>query len=240
MQYSTRARWCVASICCAVAVVVFSGTEGRAAFSMKLSDGSSTIQVNDGAAGDLNGNAGRISWIGSIGDFSFNIVSGLSTPAIGSLSDPSMALSGLVTSFGGDGELTIMLTQTGFTNTPTGLDAAAFLTSLDVDLGDAMEFQTWVGLSNGAFEQSVLLSDLSGISGSDTSDVVQLASNFSLTMVAKVTHERRGWPITMFSSGLEALDQVNALPEPSMVAMWAGMGGCAALGAAMRRRWRKA
>lgn len=238
MLYFTKASRWFASICLAFVAVAFSAAVSQAAFSMKLSDGSSSVQVNDGSGSDLNGSAGRISWIGSIGEFSFNLVSGLSTPQIGSLTDPNMALSGLITSFGGDGELTIMLTQTGYTNTPMGLNAAAFLSSLDVDLGDAIEFQTWAGLGNGAFEQSILLSDLSGISGTDTSDLTQLGSLFSLTMIAKVTHERRGSPITMFSTEVEALDAVAALPEPSMVAMWAGIGGCAALGAVIRRRRR--
>ncbi len=225
-----------------MAAFAFSATESRAAFSMKLSDGSSTVYVNDGGGGDLSGAPGRISWIGSIGDFSFNLVSGLSSPQIGSLSDPSMALSGLITSFGGDGELTIMLTQTGFTNTPTGLGAAAFLSSLNVDLGGAIEFETFIGLNNNPFEASIpnSLSSLSGLSASDISEVSNLPSNFSLTMIARVTHERRGSPITMFNTELDALNTVSALPEPSMVAMWAGMGGCAVLGTIIRRRRRKA
>ncbi len=199
---------------------------------MRLTSGASTVDIDDGDFGlDLNPALGGISWVGSIGDFNFNIVSGLSTPQIGSLTAPHMALDGLITSFGGvGGELTVMLTQTGFTGTPMGLDAAMFLSMLDVDLGDAVEFESWVGTGDQPFEQTTLLSDLSGIYTTDTSDATKLGSMFSLTMIAKITHVPGGSRITIFNT------EVEALPEPSMVAMWAGMGGCAALGAVIRRR----
>lgn len=217
-----------------------SASESRAAFSMKLSDGSTTVNVNDGAGNDLDPAAGGVTWIGAIGLFDFNIGAGTSMPLTGAATAPEMHLTGSVRSRSTGGEMTMWLTQTGFTDTPMGLDAAAFLSSIGGVANGIVSMETWVGLTNGAFQQSVLLSDFDGgtfedaFSAADSSAPTALGSLYSLTMIVKVKHGSPEGTATRVTSSFDA--QLEALPEPSMVAMWAGMGGCAALGAVIRRR----
>jgi len=223
-----------------LAAILFSAAESRAAFSMKLSDGSSTVIVDDGAGNDLDPDTGGVTWLGAIGLFDFNIGAGTSMPLTGAATDPEMHLTGAVRSRGAGGEMTIWLTQTGFTGTPMGIDAAGFLSSIGGVANGLVSMETWVGLANGAFEESIRLSNFDGdtfagaFSATDPSAEIAVGSLFSLTMIVKVKHgfpERTGGRVT---SSFDA--QLEALPEPSMVAMWAGLGGCAALGTVIRRR----
>lgn len=240
MQYSTKARWIVASACCAIVAMALSATESRGAFSIKLSDGLTEVLVEDGGANDSDGATGAVTWQGSIGVFATTFGGGISTPLSGDETDPEMHLTGLVSSTAPGGVLTMALTQTGFTGTPMGVDAATFLSAIGGFAKGVVSMETWVGLANGAFEESIRLSNFDGdtfagaFSAVDPSAETAVGSLFSLTMIVKVKHgfpERTGGRVT---SSFDA--QLEALPEPSMVAMWAGMGGCAALGAVIRRR----
>lgn len=240
MRHSTKTTWLFAATSLAILATALLATEAQAAFSLKLSDGTSTVQVNDGSFFDFDGATGGIFWGGAIGKFDLTVSTGTSMPLVGSATSPLMHLSSSVRSRGDGGLLTITLTQTGFTGTPMGLDAAAFLSSIGGVAGGAVSMETWVGLSNGAYEQSVLLSDLENVGadglfgGADSSSPTDLGSLFSLTMVVTVAHGYTP-PGTRIVSSFDA--ELEALPEPSAASVWAGIGGFVSLGA-FARRWR--
>ncbi len=85
------------------------------ALSMRLTDGLNTVTIVDGGAGDSNGAAGAVTWIGSLGAWTLNVSTGLSYPVLGSPIDPHMDLNSVdVSTSAVPTTLTIMLSDVGF------------------------------------------------------------------------------------------------------------------------------
>jgi len=211
-------------------VVALTSNVGRAAFVLKLSDGANNVVVN--------GSNGFVSYVGMVGSSMMNVSAGISMPLLGSATQPHMHLTSFAAFTGG--ELTISLTQTGFSNTPMGLDPAAFLSSIGGIGGTngSISFETWV--TDETTNQSFLLSSMSDLTGpfalADASELVSLNGLFSLTMIAKITH---GSTPSLFGTIVSSFDaEIEALPEPSGAAVWAGVGGFAGLGL-VAQRWHR-
>jgi hypothetical protein len=102
------------TIAAATAMVAAGTLSARASFVLTLDDGiHPSISIEDGGAGDGSAKEGAISWMGSLGVWTLNFDTGLSKPAIGSASQPSMDLDFVAISSAA-GSLTITLSDTGF------------------------------------------------------------------------------------------------------------------------------
>lgn len=102
-----------------------------ATVALQISDGTTTVTVNDGGSGDSNPAAGAVTYIGSLGNFSLIVSTGASYPAAGSATYPEIDLSSMhITSGNGGGTLTVTVTQTGFDT-----DTADFIGAIGGTLG---------------------------------------------------------------------------------------------------------
>jgi hypothetical protein len=130
----------------------------EAAFQLRLSDGTSTVLVQDGGPGDLSPVPGQISFVGNVGLFTVSSSLGESKPL---LPGPGLDIAELViTSFDvrakGQGTLTISLTDTGYTAPTSSGNADLILTSkLNSSSGPLggpwLTFQSFADANNQAF-----------------------------------------------------------------------------------------
>lgn len=93
--------------------------DAKAAFKVSMSDGTTTVVVQDNMAGDTNAALGGINFSGTIGVFNINIQLVFSQPLVGG---PGVAMLDLNSSIGatGAGILTVLATDTGYTQVGRG------------------------------------------------------------------------------------------------------------------------
>src|SRR5579862_7501392 len=98
----------------AAALLVGSAAPSHAMLMLTVSDGTTTDTVNDLS------NSGGATFMGAIGAFNFNVVTGTSMPLIGSAALPTLDLNSIdITSRGGSGgTLTFKLTDTDYIGVP--------------------------------------------------------------------------------------------------------------------------
>jgi hypothetical protein len=96
----------------ALAIAAFA-LEVHAVPTLRISDGNSTITIADGGVGDASSAAGAVTWIGSIGAWTLNTITGVTKPVVGFSDLPILDLNFFATSSGA-GTLTIMFTETDF------------------------------------------------------------------------------------------------------------------------------
>ncbi len=180
---------------------------------LKLSVGATTITIVDGGAGDSNGAAGVITFIGSIGGWGINVSTGITYPALGSPALPQLDLNSVNVSSSGAGTLTISFSEKGFTGT----------FPLDFNVGGttvgSVTAKSYADTSNVEFGTGTLLHSLGpygpgAFSGSGVS-VGPPGSLYSLTAVASITHSGAG--ATSFNAHL-------FVPEPGTIAIWSVLG----------------
>jgi PEP-CTERM motif len=86
---------------------------------LTVSDGTNTVVVTDGGAGDVCGLAGCVSWTGGVGLWNINILGGFTKPVLGAAVAPHMDLSFNDNYIGtGPGTLTILWSDTDFNTGP--------------------------------------------------------------------------------------------------------------------------
>ena len=77
----------------AVGALLLAGiTTSANALSIRLVSGSDSMTLSDNSLGDINPTTGAVTFIGSVGDFVFNVSTGISKPVLGSASNPFMDL----------------------------------------------------------------------------------------------------------------------------------------------------
>ena len=180
---------------------------------LSLSDGTTTQTVTD-VDGD-----GFVSFLGSIGDFGIVFNAGSSKPAIGTAEQGEIDLFGAditTNPQGGEATLTIMLTDTNFLS---GVGVDTFWSEVGgTTTGSNVKFQSYVDDSNAAWGMTQQISSfdfLTGAYSGATSGVANVTDEFSMTLVAIVTHTGAR-QITSFDSYMK-------VPEPSTLALM-GLG----------------
>ena len=186
-----------ASIIIASAAMLAAGTQFAGAVpTLTLFDGTTTITVVDGGVGDSNAAAGAVTWVGTIGVWSVNVSTGITTP-VTTPPYPHLDLNSQDTSTAA-GTLTIKWSDTGnpannkgmtlnIGGTVESVTSASLTYRLYGDAGNtALATTTLLGTDGpfgpGAFSQN----------GHTSVGLGGLGPNFSLTQQIVITHTGAG------------------------------------------------
>jgi hypothetical protein len=175
----------------AVALVSLLAAPSAEALTITLFNGSSSITVTDGGAGDTSPVAGLVGASGTVGVFEFVVTAGVSDPITGSPSSPSMILSIEALTFAG-GTLTVALSDDNFAGTgdiaTAGLFTPAPLSLLGIPLAttSSATYATYYGASNTEFDFGTLLT-FQAVNGVATGFLPSGVGPYSLTQVVNLT-----------------------------------------------------
>jgi len=177
------------------------------ASSIKISDGISTLIINDqdfvpgpGNPIDMDSTAGIVYYKGSVGsNWTFTVTTGFTKPDFGSATDPEMHL-GVQASSKGAGTLTVWFSETSFGPSGTLLDASISSN------GGATTYKTYQGV--GLFDTATSLTTSSLLAGAySVTDITSLSSAvgpYSLTQKVTLTHTVKG--VSSFDATLSVPD----------------------------------
>ena len=190
--------------------------------------GGSPLTITDGGVGDVNPATGQITWIGSIGDWTFNVDTGTTYPIIGTLAFPQLDLNVNATSDGAGGTIWIYFSADGF-----GPSSGTSQLSVGGTTAGTVSAGGWGGTSNSLFDMTAsnLLANLGPLGGPAFSGDV-LGGNvtnggpYSLTEVIEITHS---------GAGMTTVDAALSVPDGGTTAMLVGFG-LLGLSAISRRR----
>ena len=101
----------------------FTPTTAHAIPTLKISDGTTDFTVVDGGTNDGIGRAGVVVLNQAIGNFIVNVATGITKSENGAANNPQMDLNFTSMSMGDGGTLTIMFTDTDFTDLASGLNS---------------------------------------------------------------------------------------------------------------------
>lgn len=211
--------------------------DAEAAMMMRLTQGANQVVISDGGAGDANGAVGAITFVGSLGNYTLNVSTGLSKPVLGSAASAQMDLNSVNTSTGG-GTLVIELTDTDFL--PFGV--GRLRGHVGGTTRGTASFSVCKNASNAEFDcvnpaAQVNLGPFVGAANNPlafqgTGDAPHSALGFySMTLIATITHGAGQGIVTSFDF------DIDNVPEPASLALF-GLGLLGA-GAASRMRRKK-
>jgi len=182
-----------------------------------ISDGTNSISVSDNGVGDANSAVGQVTWIGALDNWTLNVDTGTTYPAIGTLAFPALDLSFNAISNGSGGTLWIYFSADGF-----GPSAGTSNTVIGgtVSGPGTVSYSTYGGNSDTLFDTSNWLSTVGPFTGpafssSTLGGLVNSAGPYSLTELVTIT-----------STGASTItgDAFLSVPEAGTTVMLLGAG----------------
>ena len=166
---------------------------------LTASDGS-TVTVMDNGAGDSNAATGAITYNGAVGpNWSVNVTSGLTKPALGSAAQPQMDISTANLTSQGAGTLTIEFTDTDF----SGVGAA--VATIGGTTNGTVIYDTFVDSGNRAFFETTGVTQDGPLGPGAIADTkngtIPGPAPYSLTLKTVITHSA-AFQITGFDANL--------------------------------------
>lgn len=217
----------------AIAIAALTGT-AHAIPQLRISDGTSTITITDGGAGDGNAAAGAVTWIGAIGVWTINVDTGITKPIIGNSGLPILDLNFVDVSSSG-GTLTVTFTETDFNTFGVG---RAYM-EIGGTAAGSVTYSAYGGNSNLPFDTTRLLGTIGPLGpqafSSKLATGIAVAGTgysydfslppYSLTQVVTITHPaagissgnaylrvpETGMSISLLAAGLISLGLVSRL-----------------------------
>jgi hypothetical protein len=181
---------------------------------LRLTTGSTTIEIADGSAGDANPMSGIVTYIGAVGsEWTINVTTGQT--GIGSITEPVFDLNSVDSSYTANisvapSNLIIMLSDAGF----LGEDRSrVFDSHIGGTTQGTLTYSTYYG--EGLFDLSnqIATTTFAPISFSNSTTMIGNPSDsFSMTQVVTISH-KGGSQISSFNGMLS--DDMNPVPEPS-------------------------
>ncbi len=199
---------------------------------LRVFDGTTTITISDNGAGDTQGAAGQVVWVGSIGNWSLNVHTGTTFPVLGSLTNPVLDVSFNATSSSNVAStLVISFSADGFGPT-TGSTLAEI--GGTIASGGSLTYNTYGGNNNTLFSTTNLLTSQGpfgpgAFSGTATGGSINNVGPYSLTQVVTINHAAGTYQTTG--------DALLTVPESgtSILLLGAGLTGLGLI-ARFRRR----
>ena len=195
---------------------LFSVSPANAAFVMMLddpNDSAAATYIYDLGIGDFNPAAGAITFLGNIGSFVVNVVTGISKPLIG---PSSLDLNSINVTGSSAGTLLVGLSDTNFIN-----NYGSFLTSSGGTTNGSVDFNYLHSATNTEFSGNSFASynfESLPTQLAFSSDIVTAGFNatpFSLSILAQITHSA-GSQVTSFDAAVAATPS----PVPLPAALW--------------------
>lgn len=212
-----------------VALGLFAAAPAEAS-AIKISDGDRELLITDqdfipgtDNPPDFSTDSGVVSFIGSLGAWSFTLTSGTTKPEVGSPTNPILQLSNLSISSAGGGTLTIWFSEVGFG--PTGSTAESWIGGAT---SGTVTYETFKG-SNTLFQPSTTLASMSFNSGgfsSASSNVFEGSSGpYSLSQKVTITHGS-GLQATALQASLTVTSAASSssVPDGGMTLSLLGLG----------------
>jgi len=169
---------------------------------LRLSDGiNPDITVTDQSVLDASGTPGVVVFYGSIGSWYLNITTGVSKPALGSTTNPSMVLNSVDASSSAGGILSIYFSDDFFGPTDAYMHASLHVNNTS----GSVAYSTYADAGNQLFNTSTMLTSAGpfgpGPFHSEAIGSLDLSYAYSLTMQVVINHAAFG--VTGLTSGLQ-------------------------------------